>query len=480
MNEQLFNTTSFKLIYTNKPKCKNVLLIDNTIKDVQYIADNTNSDTFPIIYNSTSSKTELLEILTIFFTSIKRVAFMFASNLGNSKIFLDRKPFFLKEEVEPYSENVEFLLSIINDFKVKHIDYLACNTLQYSNWRNYYSILSKVTRVGASNDKTGNIKYGGNWYMENTRQNVEHIYFTTQMEYYKYVLDNSYSTWIDGLEYPSIMKKYGDFLYVLNNNTSISKIDLQSKSIIPQWITFSYETFGFDIYEDFIYVTSDVDGTISKFNIVNGLLDESWSVNDLYAPTSIVVYNNYIYVSSIAYGTVQKINLTTGVLDESWLIDDLFLPIQITIQGNYLYVTSSKPISKINLLDGSPIDLPWTTSLNSPTDIAIQGNYVYVTNTNNGTISKLNLSDGSPVELDWVSGLDNPQGLVVIDNYLYVSNKNSGTINKIMLYSLPPTIRKLPTTSLYSNNAQVYYKPHSLAPGGIGTVRNFRIKSRKT
>ena len=34
--------------------------------------------------------------------------------------------------------------------------------------------------------------------------------------------------------------------------------------------------------------------------------------------------------------------------------------------------------------------------------------------------------------------------------------------------------------SLFSNNAQVFYKSHSLAPGGIGGVRNCRLKSRKT
>ena len=34
-------------------------------------------------------------------------------------------------------------------------------------------------------------------------------------------------------------------------------------------------------------------------------------------------------------------------------------------------------------------------------------------------------------------------------------------------------------SSLFSNNAQVYYKPHSLASGG-GGVRNSRIKQRKT
>jgi hypothetical protein len=34
--------------------------------------------------------------------------------------------------------------------------------------------------------------------------------------------------------------------------------------------------------------------------------------------------------------------------------------------------------------------------------------------------------------------------------------------------------------SLYSNNAQVYYKSHTLAPGGIGGVCNYCLKSRKT
>ena len=46
-----------------------------------------------------------------------------------------------------------------------------------------------------------------------------------------------------------------------------------------------------------------------------------------------------------------------------------------------------------------------------------------------------------------------------------------------------PTIKSTPRIligSLYSNNAQVFYKPYTLAPGGIGTVRNSRLKSKKT
>ncbi len=34
--------------------------------------------------------------------------------------------------------------------------------------------------------------------------------------------------------------------------------------------------------------------------------------------------------------------------------------------------------------------------------------------------------------------------------------------------------------SLYSDNARVYYKPHSLSSGGTGTVRNSSTKSRRT
>ena len=34
--------------------------------------------------------------------------------------------------------------------------------------------------------------------------------------------------------------------------------------------------------------------------------------------------------------------------------------------------------------------------------------------------------------------------------------------------------------SLFTDNALVYYKPHSLAPGGVGGIRNYRSKGRRT
>jgi len=45
---------------------------------------------------------------------------------------------------------------------------------------------------------------------------------------------------------------------------------------------------------------------------------------------------------------------------------------------------------------------------------------------------------------------------------------------------MPGVNRPFSMTSLFTNNAQVYYKPHSLASGGTGTVKNCRHKARKT
>lgn len=48
---------------------------------------------------------------------------------------------------------------------------------------------------------------------------------------------------------------------------------------------------------------------------------------------------------------------------------------------------------------------------------------------------------------------------------------NSGSSAPTRIYSM---------RSLFTNNARVYYKPHSLSAGGIGGVRNARHKHRKT
>ena len=175
----------------------NLLLIEDSVMDSQMFVESANNSTFPIIYSPTSAKSDLVAVLRKNFTSINRIAVCFTF-MSNTQMFLDYHPFFNDNEASesPYSENIAFLISVINEFKVTNIDFLACNTLNYPEWVNYYNILSKETNVvvGASNNRTGNINYGGDWIMENTCQDIEFIYFNTNIGYYKYLLDLTSST----------------------------------------------------------------------------------------------------------------------------------------------------------------------------------------------------------------------------------------------------------------------------------------------
>jgi alpha-tubulin suppressor-like RCC1 family protein len=165
-------SVSFQLIHPQITSCTNVLLIDNSINDAQLFYDSVNTYTFPILYSSSSAKSELLTVLHQL--SFVRMGIVFIRNQ-----FLDNQSFFA-------SENVAF----IKELGVSHIDFLACDTLNDPEWTNYYSDLFPIT-VGASNNKTGNIKYGGDWVMESTNEDIEKVYFSDRIQYYKFLLDAS-------------------------------------------------------------------------------------------------------------------------------------------------------------------------------------------------------------------------------------------------------------------------------------------------
>lgn len=210
MSESTIRYISFvkvSLIYEPNYACTNILLIDDSVQDYQTIVDSVNSNTMAIIYSYLSTKEDLSNVLSNF-TNISRVAFVFSSNSNNCPVmFLDNQPLFSFDNliIDNNSENLLFLINIFQKYNVKNVDYLACNTLNYSQWNDYYTILKNIivkdsenqettVIIGASNDTTGNIKYGGDWILENTSEDIENMYFTQNINYYEYLLDNA--TWL--------------------------------------------------------------------------------------------------------------------------------------------------------------------------------------------------------------------------------------------------------------------------------------------
>ena len=171
----------------------NVLLIDSIVSDKQQFYDSVNANTFPIIYSYNSSTDELLALFRRKFpaSSIQRISLVFHDRGTNfTAAFMNNKLLFeesdLAENQKSFTENVSFLIKCINEFNVRHIDFLACNTLQYSNWKSYYALLASQTSVvvGASNDQTGNLNHGGDWVMESTNENVRDLYFNENISNY--------------------------------------------------------------------------------------------------------------------------------------------------------------------------------------------------------------------------------------------------------------------------------------------------------
>jgi hypothetical protein len=169
---------------------KNILLIDDTVYQNEILFDSVNSDTLAIKYNYNSDKNELEKLLTDNFEFINRIGFVFDDSLMKSKQFMNTELFFTQDDLTEtqteYSNNLKFIIEIIKKFNISNLDYLVCGGLKHDNWVKYFSILNKETGViiGASNDETGNIKYGGDWILESTNEDVKNIYWNEEISNY--------------------------------------------------------------------------------------------------------------------------------------------------------------------------------------------------------------------------------------------------------------------------------------------------------
>lgn len=358
------------------------------------------------------------------FTSISRIGIVFTSNAESPKTFLDNKPLFEVFETEPYSENLQFIINIINEFQIQNIDYLACDTLSYSAWSNYYQLLTQTTGVvvGASNDKTGNIKYGGDWVLESTSQDIESIYFTQNIEYYNFLLDNV-TPWLTGIGVtPWYLYVYGTYMYLtsLSGNT-IYRIDLTAGT-----------------------------PTLSSYISMSG-------------PSGVIINGSYMYAAGYNSNSIRRFSLP-GLSFTDVVTSGLSNPFGLAISGNYLYIANagSGGVVQMNLTDNSTSS--FVTGLSSPYGLAISGNYMYTATFAGNSIKRIDMTTKAVTNYV-TSGLTQPVGLIINDNYLYAANVNSssgGFISQInlstgvnVLYSSFPSSKLLEGITIYQTNLYV-------------------------
>ena len=195
---------------------QNVLLIDRDVPNYKEIVESVNAKTAPIIYTVSTKPEDLYNELNKF-KNFSRIG-IFNSYKELNFNFINNKPFFedndLYDNKIEYSTNLNLILEIINNFNISNIDFFACETLLNPKFKKYYNILQKETNVvvGASNNKTGNLQYGGDWIMETTNEDIRDIYFTNKVSYYNYLLDFIRSF--------MVIRTYNNIFYGSGNNSS--------------------------------------------------------------------------------------------------------------------------------------------------------------------------------------------------------------------------------------------------------------------
>ena len=243
----------------NLSQFKHICFIDSAVENFSAFL---NSETYPVIYEVNSDREALKTSLLQHFTQIDRVSFVFHGPPDQSaftpKRFIHNEPFFAGEVP---NNNQTFLQDLFTSLHVKNVDFLACNLLQQQEWKDYFASFENVV-VGASLDATGNVKYGGNWVMENTMENVRDLYFNPAIENFAALL----ATYL----YTDVNNRTYTFTFTVSGvNATITSGDrlnpLSGVIIIPETVTSSGNTYsvtsiGYEAFVKYDSLHSGVSG----------------------------------------------------------------------------------------------------------------------------------------------------------------------------------------------------------------------------
>ena len=174
---------------------KRILFIDANVSDTDVVMSSLNDSTLGILYNADTTRDEVITNIRNSCTIIDRIGFFCHEN---AMTFLENESFFESSGTDNIlvekNDNSQFIIDLIQTFNVRNVDFLACNTLKYETWNLFYDLLQVETNVivGASDNATGNIKYGGDWVLESTWDDVKIVYFTEKIDGWCYTLPASY------------------------------------------------------------------------------------------------------------------------------------------------------------------------------------------------------------------------------------------------------------------------------------------------
>jgi hypothetical protein len=358
MNDSVVNlsvsaTPTTPLIYNGSvdtASIENVMLLHS---DVEELNTHVNSNTFGIVYNTWSSRDELLALLRSKFSNsnIKRIGIAF-HYIDSEVLFLDNEKLFTVDDLAEtattsattYSNNVQFMLDIIHEFNVSHLDYLACNTLENENYKKYYDILTSKTNVvvGASEDKTGNIKYGGNWVLENTQEDVQNVYFSNSIVNYANLLAlTTYSSGNVNYQYdPDVTSKTAK---VISSSSATGSVTILASFVVNR-VTYNVTSIGVSAFYGRSSLTSvTIPNSVTSIGV--SAFGVCSSLTSVTIPDSVTSIGNYAFDECSSLTSVTIPNSVTSIGVSAFYgcssLTSVTIPNSVTSIGDYAFTGCS-------------------------------------------------------------------------------------------------------------------------------------------
>jgi YVTN family beta-propeller protein len=262
---------------------------------------------------------------------------------------------------------------------------------------------------------------------------------------------------------------------IINNENRVAQIDIATSTII-KYITVGNNPSAIALDTKYVWVANQSDNTVTQISIASGTVIRRITVGT--NPRAISSDGMYVWVANYDSNTVSQIYIETGYVVNTIPVGTN--PSSISSDGAYVWVANgdSNGISRI-MIDGHSTGTRQGTNIifaldmdtPDPLSVTSDGLYVWVT-ASNGKVYKITNPLGKYVNPAWYVIPSKP---IVPNKYIEFGNGVSMNYNHTI-----PKVSRFMMKPLFANNAQTFYKPGSLASGGVGTVKNNRFKSKYT
>jgi YVTN family beta-propeller protein len=276
----------------------------------------------------------------------------------------------------------------------------------------------------------------------------------------------------DGANPTALVSNGTNVWVIISNENRVAQIDIASGTVI-KYISVGNNPTAISVDTKYVWVANRGSNTVTQINIASGTVIRSIKVGT--NPSSISSDGIYVWVANYGSNNVSQIYIETGYVVNTILVGSN--PNSISSDGKYVWVANynSNSVSQITIDGHSTGNKITNISLDgtnpSPLSITSDGLYVWVTATN-GKVYKITNPLGKYVNPAWYVTPPKP---VIPNKYIDFGNPVSMNYNHTI-----PKVPRFMMKTLFTNNSQIFYKPGSLASGGVGTVKNNRYKSKNT